>query len=137
MEDLSLHVMDVVENSITSGATVVIVRVEKDAEAGVLAISVQDNGKGMDGEESRLALDPFFTTKEGKRVGLGLPLLRQSAREAGGDMEMVSTPGTGTLIRAEFRMDHPDMKPLGDIEGTIDLLRRFHPEITFLLEWRT
>ena len=137
MEDLSLHVMDVIENSITGGATVVVVRVEKDTEAGVLAISIQDNGKGMDETEGQRALDPFYTTKEGKRVGLGLPLLRQSAREAGGDMDMVSRRGMGTLIRAEFRLDHPDIKPLGDIEGTMDLLRRFHPEITFTLEWRT
>ena len=114
MQDLSLHVMDVVENSIAGGATVVLVRIEKDAEAGMLAISIQDNGRGMDEIEGRRAIDPFYTTKKDKRVGLGLPLLRQAAEEAGGEMEMISEPGTGTMIRAEFRLGHPDLKPLPD-----------------------
>jgi len=135
MEDLSLHVMDVVENSIASGATVVLVRIEEDATEGSLAVSIQDNGRGMDETEGHRAIDPFYTTKKDKRVGLGLPLLRQAAEDTGGGMEMVSEPGTGTLIRAEFRLDHPDLKPLGDMEGTIKLLQKFHPEVTFALEW--
>lgn len=136
MEDLSLHIMDVVENSITAGATVVAVEVEHNTAAGMLVVSIQDNGDGMDQAQSRRAMDPFYTTKQEKRIGLGLPLLKQSAEEAGGEMDMVSRPGTGTLIRAEFRLDHPDLKPLGDIEGTMELLRKFHPDITFTLEWR-
>jgi len=136
VEDLSLHIMDVIENAVTAGATVVQVSVERDEAAGLLVVSIHDNGRGMDEDESRRAVDPFFTTKAEKRVGLGLPLLRQSAEETGGEMEMLSRPGVGTLIRAEFRLDHPDLKPLGDIEGTIELLRKFHPGITFSLEWR-
>lgn len=137
MEDLSLHVMDVVENSIAGGATVVLVQIEEDADAGILALSIHDNGRGMDETAGRRALDPFYTTKKGKRVGLGLPLLRQAAEEAGGEMKLVSEPGSGTLVRAEFRLDHPDLKPLGDMEGTIKLLQKFHPEVMFALEWIT
>lgn len=136
MEDLSLHLMDVVENSITGGATQVLVTVEKDATDGLLVISIQDNGRGMNEEERRRATDPFYTSKQGKRIGLGLPLLRQAAEEAGGGLEMVSMPGRGTVVRAEFRLDHPDLKPLGDIEGTMDLLRTYHPGVMFTLEWR-
>lgn len=136
MEDLSLHVMDIIENSIVSGATDILVRVERDTKARVLAITIHDNGSGMTEAESQRAVDPFYTTKEGKRIGLGLPLLQQSAEEAGGEMDMISKPGTGTLIRAEFRLDHPDLKPMGDMEGTIDLLQKAHPEVTFTLEWR-
>ena len=134
MEDLSLHVMDVVENSIAGGATVVLVRVDRNSEVGLLTISIQDDGTGMTATESRRAIDPFYTTKDGKRIGLGLPLLRQAAAEAGGMMDVTSTPGEGTVVRAEFRLDHPDRKPLGDMEGTIDLLRRYHPEVAFTLE---
>ena len=135
MEDLSLHVMDVVENSITGGATAVLVRVDRNSEAGLLTITIRDDGTGMTATESRHAIDPFYTTKQGKRIGLGLPLLRQAAAEAGGAMDVTSTPGDGTVVRAEFRLDHPDRKPLGDMEGTIDLLRRYHPEVAFTLEW--
>ena len=136
MEDLSLHVMDVVENSIAGGATAVLVTVERDADARTLAITIHDNGRGMNEAEGQQVLDPFYTTKEGKRIGLGLPLLKQAAEESGGEIDMITEPGKGTVIRAEFRLDHPDLKPLGDMEGTIDLLRKFHPEIAFTLEWR-
>jgi len=135
VEDLSLHVMDVVENSIAGGATAVVVRVERNDEVGLLTISIQDDGTGMTAAESRRAVDPFYTTKEGKRIGLGLPLLRQSAAEADGTMKVTSTPGVGTVVRAEFGLDHPDRKPLGDMEGTIDLLQMYHPEVVFTLEW--
>jgi signal transduction histidine kinase len=110
--------------------------VETDAAAGLLVISIHDNGKGMDEDESRKAADPFYSSKARKRFGLGLPLLRQSAEAAGGELAMISRPGTGTLIRVEFRLNHPDLKPLGDMEGTVDLLRKYHPEISFELEWR-
>ena len=136
MEDLSLHVMDIVENSIASGATVVLVAIEQDDEVARLVITIHDNGRGMTESESRKALDPFYSTKRGKRIGLGIPLLKQAAVESGGELDLISKPGTGTVIRAEFCLDHPDLKPMGDMEGTIELLRRFHPAVTFTLERR-
>ena len=136
MEDLSLHVMDILENSIAGGATVILIQLEQDEKAGRLSITISDNGCGMSESESEKALDPFYTSKEGKRIGLGLPLLRQAAEESGGEMDLISKPGTGTVIRAEFCLDHPDLKPLGDMEGTIELLQRFHPAVTFTLERR-
>ena len=136
MEELSLHVLDVVENSLSGGATVVVVGIERDEKVRKLVVTIQDNGRGMDPDEQRMALDPFYTTKRGKRIGLGLPLLRQAAAESGGGMELESEEGAGTMIRAEFGLDHPDLKPLGDMEGTIELLRRSHPSVSFALQWR-
>ena len=136
MKDLSLHVMDIVENSIASGASVVLVSIEEDDAADRLVITIHDNGKGMTESESSNALDPFYSTKQGKRFGLGIPLLKQAAIESGGELDLISKPGTGTVIRAEFCLDHPDLKPMGDMEGTIDLLRRFHPAVTFTFERR-
>ena len=135
MEDLSLHIMDVVENAITGGATVVIIRVEEDPVGNELTIAIQDNGEGMDMDQVEQALDPFYTTKQDKRVGLGLPMFRQSAVESGGSMDVISKPGVGTVVQAVFGLDHPDRKPLGDIEGTVKLLQAFHPEVIFSLEW--
>lgn len=112
-----------------------LVRVDRNSKEGLMTISIQDDGTGMTATESRRAVDPFYTTKEGKRIGLGLPLLRQAAVEAGGAMDVMSTRGEGTVVRAQFRLDHPDQKPLGDMEGTIDLLRRYHPGVAFTLEW--
>ena len=134
MEDLALHIMDVVENSLTGGATVIIVRIEENTAENELIISIQDNGTGMDKNQVKQALDPFYTTKDNKRIGLGLPMFRQAAVESGGSMDIMSKPGIGTIVQAIFGLDHPDRKPLGDIEGTIRLLRVFHPEVAFSLE---
>ena len=97
-------------------------------------MEIQDNGCGMDSETLRRALDPFYSTKPGKRVGLGLPMLAQAAREAGGEMEVRAEPGRGTLIRATFRLSHPDLKPLGDMLATMGTLAFAHPEVAFVFE---
>ncbi len=80
------------------------------------------------------ALDPFYMTKTGKRVGLGLPLLAQAAKEAGGDMEIQTAPGEGTAINATFQLSHPDLKPLGDMLETMATLACAHPQVQFVFE---
>ena len=134
MEDLSLHVLDIMENSICAGARSVSVRLSADQGGDLLILEVADDGKGMDEGALRRALDPFYTTKEGKRFGLGLPLLAQAAEATGGGVAVSSRPGLGTLIRATFHLDHVDMKPLGDVGRTVALLRAAHPDVCFSFE---
>jgi signal transduction histidine kinase len=102
MEDLSLHILDVAENSISSSAGRIEIRINEDAENDVLTIEIKDDGKGMDEQTLQKALDPFFTTRTTRRVGLGLPLLAQAARETDGKIELHSSPGQGTTVRATF-----------------------------------
>jgi len=131
MEDLSLHLLDIVENSLTASATridIVIVE-EKDEDRLIMAIS--DNGKGMDEEMKRNVLDPFFTTKPNRKAGLGLPFLAQAAQEAGGDLRIESGVGKGTTITAAFQLSHMDRKPLGNMSETLRVLRAAHPHINF------
>ena len=85
MEDLSLHILDIAENSIAAGASKVRIKIIEDVKKNLLLIEIKDNGKGMDENTIKMAQDPFFTTKYNKRVGLGIPFLAQSAREAMGD----------------------------------------------------
>jgi signal transduction histidine kinase len=134
MEDLSLHILDVAENSISSSAGRIEIRINEDAENDVLTIEIKDDGKGMDEQTLQKALDPFFTTRTTRRVGLGLPLLAQAARETDGKIELHSSPGQGTTVRATFCYSHPDRKPMGDIQETICTLVMGHPEIAFLYE---
>jgi signal transduction histidine kinase len=129
MEDLSLHILDVVENSIRAGATAVTVRLTEDRAADLLILEIGDDGNGMDEATKKRCLDPFFTTKEGKNVGLGLPFLGQSAEEAGGKLIIETAKGAGTRIIATYRLSHIDRRPLGDIDGTIRCLKETHPEI--------
>ena len=131
MEDLSLHILDVAENAINASASLIEVEIEERPSEDLLVIVITDNGEGMDQEELERVLDPFYTTKDGKRVGLGLPFLAEAARQAGGDLVVSSTPGEGTEVKATFTLSNIDLKPLGDITATLQTLVVGHPEVDF------
>jgi len=137
MEDLSLHILDVVENSIRAGAGQIEVRLEEKKAENILYLFIIDDGFGMDEETVKEVSSPFYSSKEGKNFGLGVSLLKQSALETEGYFEINSTIGVGTKIKAVFKIDHPDMKPLGDIMLTIKILRLSHPEIEFKYNFKS
>jgi len=119
MRELSLHILDVLENALEAGATEVDLEIDEDLLADRLTITVRDNGRGMDAQTARRALDPFFTTRTTRHVGLGLPLFAAAARRCEGDLGLDSSPGRGTVVTATFRHSHLDRAPLGDIAGTL------------------
>ncbi|ADL07463.1 ATP-binding protein [Thermosediminibacter oceani] len=132
MKELSLHVMDIVENSLNAGATVVEIKIVEDSKKDLLAIEIRDNGMGMDEETAKKALDPFFTSRTTRKVGLGLPLLAQAAKTAGGDVTVHSRPGEGTVVKAWFKKSHIDLQPLGNMAGTVASLVALHPDVDFI-----
>ena len=134
MEDLSLHILDIAENSIAAAAKRIEIKINEDKDKDLLTIEIIDNGNGMDQETLNKALDPFFTTRTTRKVGLGLPLLAQAARESGGKIELSSEPRRGTTVKAIFRLSHPDCKPMGNINETIRTLVASHPEVDFIYE---
>ncbi len=136
MQDLSLHILDVVENSIAASASRIVIRIAEDTRKDRLFLEIKDNGQGMDAEAQERALDPFYTTRTTRRVGLGLPLLAQAAREAGGSLRIDSGPGRGTTVQAEFQLSHPDLKPLGDIAETLRTILGGRPELELHFEYR-
>ena len=136
MKDLSLHILDIVENAVRADAKLVRISVVEDVEKDVLTLAIADDGKGMEPEIRQQAADPFFTTKDGRRFGMGLALLAQAAREADGEFDISSAPGGGTAICAKFRYSHPDRKPLGDIAATLETLVVGNPGVDFLYEHR-
>jgi len=132
MEDISLHILDIAENAISAGSSRIEIEIIEDSQSNLMSIKIKDDGKGMDEEVVKSALDPFYTSKPGKRIGLGIPLLAQAARESGGMLKLKSEPAGGTVITATFQLTHPDRKPLGDIPKTVYLLKVTHPEIDFI-----
>ena len=134
MEDLSLHILDIAENALRAGAESVVIRLAQSKRQDRLVLEVVDDGEGMSEEDARRSLDPFFTTKCGKRVGLGLPLLAQAAEQAGGNLEVESAPGRGTRVTATFGLSHIDRAPLGNMQETLECLRATHPEVRFRYE---
>ena len=137
MLELSMHIMDIVENSVNAGATEVTVCIEENQKLDRLNIEITDNGKGMDDAMVEKALDPFVTTKEGKKVGLGLSMLSEAARKAGGEMTMDSLPGKGTIVRATFGLTHLDRQPLGDMTETMITLIIGNPDVEFRYSHKT
>ena len=134
MEDLSLHILDIAENSIAAAARRIEIKIDEDKDKDLLTIEIIDDGKGMDQKALKKALDPFFTTRTTRKVGLGLSFLAQAAKESDGKIELNSKPNGGTTVKATFRLSHPDCKPMGDINETIRILVAGHPGIDFLYE---
>ncbi len=132
MDEIALHILDVAENSIAASASLMEVRVVEDEAADHMTVKIADDGEGIAPEMLDKVRDPFFTTKAGRRTGLGIPLLAQAAREAGGDFSIESAPGVGTLMVATFRLGHPDRMPLGDLRETMAVLACAHPEVDFV-----
>ncbi|UCF86553.1 MAG: sensor histidine kinase, partial [Nitrospiraceae bacterium] len=122
MEDLSLHILDISENSIRAGATEIGIEIVENVKENILLIEIHDNGKGMSEEMVKQVSDPFFTTKTTRRIGLGIPFLIQAARETMGDVDIKTGEGKGTTITARFQYNHIDRKPLGDMEKTMSVL---------------
>jgi hypothetical protein len=126
MEELSLHILDLVQNSIRAAATRVEILIEEHIAEDLFLFEVKDNGQGMAGELVREVLNPFRTTR---RVGLGLSLLDMAARQCDGGVEIDSEPGKGTRVRAVFRYSHWDRAPLGDIKTTLVTIIAANPEL--------
>jgi anti-sigma regulatory factor (Ser/Thr protein kinase) len=119
LEDISLHLLDIAENSIEAGATAIDIVIDEDSRQNRLLLQIKDNGRGLDAETRRKVLDPFYTTKTTRRVGMGIPLLAQAAKEAQGNLTIDSREGKGTTLTAAFTYNHIDRKPLGNIAATL------------------
>ena len=128
MRELSLHLLDVLENAVEAGASEIRIRIDEDPEADLMLMEIRDNGKGMKQEAATRALDPFFTTRETRHVGLGLPLFSEAAHRCEGGVSIDSEPGKGTTVKATFRRSHIDRAPLGDITTVLlAILLSGHP----------
>jgi hypothetical protein len=132
MQDLSLHILDVVENSVRAKADLIEIRITEDLKLDLLTIEIKDNGAGMDKETQKKVLDPFYTTKTVRRFGLGIPLLAESARAANGNLSIESTIGKGTSIKTTFQHSHIDRRPLGNMKETLMSLILGNPEVDLI-----
>lgn len=134
MDNLSFHITDISANSIRAGATRIEVDIRQTAET--ITIRIADNGSGMDSETMRRVVDPFYTTRTTRRVGLGLPFLIQNAEQTGGRVTLRSQPGRGTEVTAEFKASHIDCPPWGDLAGTIAFLMAGTPGVNICFTYR-
>ncbi len=141
MKELSLNILDITENSVKAGATLTEISILESADKMVLTIT--DNGSGMTDEILKGVVNPFYTTRTTRKVGMGLPLLKLAAEQTGGSMEISSKhfekfPSEhGTKVSATFFKNHIDCAPLGDVVETVKTLIQGHPDTDFLFSHKT
>ncbi len=131
MHDLSLYLLDILENSVRAGATVIATSIVVERADDALTITVEDDGPGLPVEPEQ-ALDPFFTTKGHKKTGLGLSLFRQAAEAAGGGLEVGRSDELGGVrVSARMSIVNVDRPPLGDIAASLATMVVTNPAIEF------
>jgi Histidine kinase-, DNA gyrase B-, and HSP90-like ATPase len=136
MLSLAAHILDIAENSVRAGAKLIEINIEEDSKNDLLTIEIIDDGHGMTENVLKKVLDPFYTTKTVRRVGLGLPLLSDAAQRAGGSLQVESQENQGTRVKATFGLHHLDRQPLGDILNTIIILIVANSEVDFFYKHR-
>ena len=133
MKTISEHIMDIAQNSVKAGAkTIILELTDKD---DVLLFCIEDDGCGMDKETVKRVTDPFYTTRTTRKVGVGIPFLKQNAEQTGGEVVIRSEQGRGTILTAKFITSNIDCPPLGDVHVTVALLITGNPGINFIFRY--
>jgi hypothetical protein len=136
MLELSQHILDIAENSIRAGAKRIDISISESSLKDLLTIKISDDGCGMEEKEINKVLDPFYTTKTVRRVGLGLPLLIKASQASGGSVKLSSQPGKGTKVTATFQLSNIDRQPLGNINSSLISLIAANSDIDFFYNHR-
>ncbi len=132
MRELSLNILDIAQNSISAGASLTEIVVDENTKDKTLLIGIYDNGCGMTEEQVKSVIDPFFTTRTTRKVGMGIPLFKMSCEQTGGKFTIESEKGVGTKINALYKTDSIDFTPLGDIAATIVTIVSMNADKEFL-----
>lgn len=132
MKELSLHILDIVQNSISAGANKIEIQIIENSQTDTLSINIIDNGRGMEPHVLAHVLDPYTTSRTTRKVGMGLPLLNDACKSTEGELTIESEPGKGTRVMAALGLSHIDRQPLGDIAGVVVMLIAANPTLRFI-----
>lgn len=135
MRELALHLLDIAENSAAADAKTIRIEIVEDLTHDRLSMCVEDDGKGMSEEMVKSVTDPFVTSRTTRKVGLGIPLLKEAAELCDGSLTITSKPGFGTKVYVDFQRSHIDRMPLGDLSTTFLNLMIAHPAIHFIFRY--
>ena len=119
MEEIALHILDIIQNSIYAEGTFIELFIKEDPMHNLFSFYVQDNGRGMTKEFIQKVKNPFYTTRTTRKIGLGIPLLEATCRQCNGELKIQSQIEQGTIIQATMEYYHIDRPPLGDMSSTI------------------
>lgn len=136
LTEISLNILDIAENSVRAGASLVEIVVSANRKNDLLQVEIKDNGCGMSKEQLKRVEDPFFTTRTTRKVGFGVSFFKQAALMTGGSFSITSELSVGTQVKASFGLSHIDRMPLGDMTATIHTLAVYHKEMDFLYSYQ-
>jgi hypothetical protein len=136
MNEISLNILDVAENSVRAHAKLCEIDVEADTQSDTLTVKIIDDGSGMTPEVVKNVTDPFYTTRTTRKVGMGTSLFKMAAEVTGGRFEICSAPGEGTAVTAVFKLSNIDRMPLGDMTASIHMLITMNTGLDWLYRFR-
>lgn len=136
MREISLHILDIVQNSIKAKATLIIIDIKVDTTKDALTIRITDDGAGISKDILNKVTDPFTTSRTTRNVGMGIPFFKMAAENSGGRFDISSKEGMGTVVDAIFKISSIDRVPLGDIEETIGVLLMGAPDRDFIMNYK-
>ena len=137
MKEISLNILDITHNSIKAKAKKIEISIFECQSEDRIDVMIRDDGCGMDEEFLNAVTDPFVTTRTTRKVGLGIPLFKQSAEDAGGEFSISSKVGEGTTVRASFQMNHLDRMPIGDMSTTMVSLIQANDFVHYIYTHKT
>lgn len=137
MKDLSLHILDLIQNSTQVNSTLINLDIVDSIRDNIFSFSIKDNGKGMSKEFLETVTDPYSTTRTTRKVGLGLPLIKMNAENCGGGFQIESQLGKGTNLKFWFEHNNIDRPPMGDLAGVFVLTIAHNEEIRFIMTYKT
>jgi anti-sigma regulatory factor (Ser/Thr protein kinase) len=135
VKEIALHILDITQNSIEAGADKISISVRD--VGNTFSFTVDDNGKGMDKAIIEKITDPCYTTRQTRKVGMGLAFLKQNTAATGGKVEIESEINKGTIVKASFISNHIDRPPVGDLAGVLLQLLTGNGEIDFFIYCQT
>jgi hypothetical protein len=136
MTEISLNILDVAQNSVKAEAKLIEIAVEVNTTADTLTVLINDDGWGMTKEQLQNVTDPFYTTRDTRSVGLGVPFFKDAAESTGGNFSITSEKNKGTWVKAVFGLSHIDRSPLGDMNSTMETLIFYNTHIDFLYRYK-
>ncbi len=135
MREISLHILDLAQNSLTAKASVLTIGIDIDHAKDTLTVTLSDDGCGMSPEFLKNVVSPFTTTRTTRKVGLGIPMFKANAELTGGSFDIKSEVNVGTAMKAIFVLSSIDRPPLGDLTGTMISLVISNPSFHFHLDY--
>jgi len=135
MQDMAMHLLDIVQNSISADASAVSITITESKVNDLFTMEISDNGIGMDAALLKKVRSPYGTTRTTRKIGLGIPLLEGMATQCNGTFHLTSKVGEGTIIGVSVPYSHWDRPPLGNIAETVVTLLQGSPDVSLSLNY--